>query len=203
MGKSHNRNDQEVERAEAPVIFAEGPYDLGLDISTNCTGLTLLTATGKLACLQAFKLGPKFPTLWDKADEMERLLRNLQIPTGSVRRIFVEENAKRFSAQSSADTVLTLAKFNGIICYLSRKIFGCEIQDVNVISARSKLGYKVKGKNQKDQVFQQTLAMHPEFPWITHVVKGQTVFNAINKDMNDSFVIVKAGQLLFPLHPSC
>ena len=112
----------------------------------------------------------------------------------------MEENAKRFSAQSSADTVLTLAKFNGIVCYLSRKIFGCEIQDVNVISARSKLGYKVKGKNQKDQVFQQTLAMHPEFPWITHIVKGQTVYNAINKDMNDSFVIVKAGQLLFPSH---
>jgi hypothetical protein len=54
-----------------------------------------------------------------------------------IEKIFVEANAKMFSTGfSSADTLLTLAKFNGLISYLSHKAFNAEVIDVNVTSAR-------------------------------------------------------------------
>lgn len=140
----------------------------------------------------------RFVGLWDKADEVEKYLTNLQIQPGAIARVFVEENAKRFApGMTSADTILTLAKFNGIVSYIMHKKYGAQILDVPVSKGRSILGIKVKGKNQKEQVFQHNLLHHPEFPWITHEVKGEIVFDGINRDSSDAFVVVRSGQLIY------
>lgn len=87
---------------------------------------------------------------------------------------------------------------NGLVSYLAHKHFGAEVLDVIPTTARSRMGFKVTGKNQKEQVFQQNLVLHPEFPWITHEVKGKTLVDAINRDMNDAYVICRGGQLIYP-----
>ena len=115
-------------------------HDLGLDISTSVVGVCLLDASGDLVFLDCIKLTSiKFETIWDKADEVNAVL-SVMMFNKNVRRIFVEENAKRFAVgYSSADTILTLAKFNGIVSYLAQKAFSAPVIDINVNSARSKL----------------------------------------------------------------
>jgi len=140
----------------------------------------------------------KFTGLWEKADEVERYLANLQIQPEAIARVFVEENAKRFApGMTSADTILTLAKFNGIVSYIMHKKYGAQIFDVPVSKGRSALGIKVKGKNQKEQVFQYNLLHHPEFPWITHEVKGEIVYDGVNRDSSDAYTIVRSGQIIY------
>lgn len=173
--------------------------DLGLDISTSVTALCVLGEDHKMLELIPIKLATKFDNLWDKANEVKRVFQESVEPKYLIKRIFVEENAKRFSQGfTSADTILTLAKMNGIVSYIAKCMFtGSQVCDVNVRSARAKLGIKVSGKNQKDQVYAHVLKNHPDFPWATHIVKGQIVYNAYNKDMSDAYVICRAGQIIF------
>lgn len=119
--------------------------------------------------------------------------------------MFVEANAKVFSGGgSSADTILTLAKMNGLVSYLSFKKFGCTVHDVNVASARKAIGFvnskSVPGKV-KDKVFDFVVDKHPEFPWRTHVAKtgkhkGAEVYDADMKDACDAWVVCKGGMKL-------
>lgn len=180
-------------------IQGYGPFDIGFDISTTTTGVCILRQEdGSLVHLAPTRLN-KIEGLFRKADFVVEYLQNLQIQPGAVARVFVEANAKRFGqGLTSADTILTLAKMNGLVSYLAHKHFGVEVFDVIPTTARSRMGFKVKGKDQKEQVFQQNLALHPEFPWITHEIKGKTVIDAVNRDSNDAYVICRGGQLIYP-----
>ena len=198
MGRREDKGDHVDQRAPGETL------DIGLDISTSVTGISVLKRDGSLVALRALKLGPQYPTLWEKADAAEEELKNLRIQLDAllgkdvaIGRIFVEENAKRFATgMTSADTILTLAKFNGIVCYIAQKMFRCPVIETNVISARSRCGIKVKGKNQKEQVLAYNLAAHPDWPWVTHVVKGEVIFNACNKDLSDAYVIARGSQII-------
>lgn len=126
-------------------------------------------------------------------------LDKLNILPGAIARVFVEANAKRFApGMTSADTILTLAKMNGLVSYLVHKKFNAPVFDVLPVTARARLGIKVKGKNQKEQAFQHVLKQHPEFPWITHVVKGKSVVDGVNRDLCDAFILTRASQLIYP-----
>ena len=193
---------------------------MGLDISTSIIGVCFLTRnTSKLIHLNCIKLtSTKFTDLWEKVDfakvELEKLCQEVLNPHHSVNypvyrtfsRIFVEENAKRFSPGfSSADTILTLAKMNGIMSYLARNIANAPVIDVNVTSARSKLGLKIdrtdKSKTVKEKVFEKNVLLHPEFPWPQHLAKtgkhiGQVVYNVEARDMSDAYVICAGGKII-------
>lgn len=201
MVKRDNSKDKtsELSNNQPKTIQGFGPFDLGFDISTTTTGVVLLNHhDGSLVHMSAIRMNT-VEGLFDKADYALEYLRNLQIQPGAIARVFVEANAKRFAqGLTSADTILTLAKINGLVSYLAHKEFNAPVLDVLPVTARSRLGFKVSGKNQKEQVFQQNMAMHPDFPWITHQVKGLTVVDKINRDMNDAWVICRGGQLIHP-----
>jgi len=177
-------------------------YLLGLDISTSCTGVSILDQEEQLVLLDAIKLNStKLKTMWDKADYVLEQLKEI-IGDRKVERVFVEANAKMFTKGfSSADTLMTLAKFNGIISYITYKNFAAEIIDVNVNSARKAIGFKnnkLDKRSVKDKVFEHVTTTHPEFPWKKHIAKtgksvGQEVFDAEMKDACDSWVIVCGG----------
>jgi Holliday junction resolvasome RuvABC endonuclease subunit len=177
-------------------------YLLGLDISTSCTGVSILDQEEQLVLLDAVKLNStRLKTMWDKADYVLEQLKEF-VGDRKIERVFVEANAKMFTKGfSSADTLMTLAKFNGIVSYITYKNFGAEIIDVNVNSARKAIGFKndkLDKRPVKEKVFDHVIAMHPEFPWKKHVAKtgksvGQEVFDAEMKDSCDSWVIVCGG----------
>jgi hypothetical protein len=192
---------------------------LGLDISTSVVGITALDPLNPDALPFVFdtiilkpnkknKLGDE-ATLFTKAtyfkQEFDKLMRDYKLqPT----KIFVEENAKSFKqGASSADVILTLAKFNGIVSYITMTtdsyVQPVALIDVNVTSARSKLGFKNpnpkdKSKTIKEKVFDYVTAKHPEFPWRKHIAKtghsqGQEVYDSDMYDACDSYVIVRGG----------
>jgi len=186
---------------------AKPTYKIGLDISTSCTGVCLIDDKENLIALDAIKLtSTSLTNMWQKAD---RTIQEIQrIGSGyPVDRIFVEANAKMFSKGfSSADTLLTLAKFNGIVSYLAHKHFSAEVYDINVTSARKAVGFKNTKADKrpvKDKVFEYVTALHPQFPWKRHVAKtgshkGQVVFDAEMKDASDAWVICVGGHRLNP-----
>jgi hypothetical protein len=116
--------------------------------------------------------------------------------------IAVEENAKRFTPGfSSADTIITLAKFNGILCYIMFLKYSLKPIYINVRSARAKLGikinYKDKSKPTKQKVVEHLVAAHPNFPWVYKTSKdGTSRLVKINEDRADSYVIAEAARLM-------
>lgn len=188
-------------------------YSLALDISTSVVGVCLLENTTppsrQPVVLDAVKLtSTKLTTMWDKADfalsEIVRLVGPTHGP--QVTRIYVEENAKRFApGLSSADVILTLAKMNGIMCFLCHRAFNkAPVIDVNVSSARKAVGFKNTMSDKrpvKDKVFEYVTTMYPSFPWKQHLAKtggkkGQVVFDLEMKDAADAWVVGVGGSVL-------
>ena len=100
-------------------------YVLGLDISTSCTGIAILHHSGKLQQLNYVDLS-KCNSYWDKVDlfreEMKKIIMGLN---GPIQRIFIEESLQRFrSGMSSAKTLSTLTKFNGVASFIAREQTG-------------------------------------------------------------------------------
>jgi hypothetical protein len=181
------------------------PVVIGLDVSTTCTGVCVLHAqTGQLIKLYPIKFtSTKIDDFWDKVSLLKTaLLTNIE-PDWDIRSVAVEENAKRFTPGfSSADTILTLAKFNGIACHVFFESFNIKPHYINVRSARSKLGIKIdqtdKTQTTKQKVLRKVVELNPNFPWIYREVKGEKQLVKINEDLGDSWVIAAAARKLFP-----
>ena len=180
-------------------------YKLGLDISTSVIGVCLIDENEQAIVFDAVKLtSTTLSSMWDKADRGIEEIKKL-VGDKKVEHIYVEANAKMFSTGfSSADTLFTLAKFNGLISYLSHKAFKAEVVDVNVTSARKAVGFKnakVDKRPVKEKVFDYVQALHPELPWKRHVAKtgknqGQEIYNTEMKDACDAWVICVGGSRL-------
>lgn len=188
------------------VESANATYLLGLDISTSCTGVCILDKNLNLVMLDAVKFPSSCITMFDKADRGIEEIKKL-VSGKNIEKIFVEANAKMFMPGfSSADTLITLAKFNILLSYLSHKAFGAQVIDVNVSSARKAVGFKsnkADKRPKKEQVKDYVIALHPEFPYKKHIAKtgskkNQEVYDASNGDMIDAWVIAKGGSLLNP-----
>jgi hypothetical protein len=171
-----------------------------------------LDENDELIGLDCIKLNiSKLDNIYKKADfifeMLPTILSKFDLKATQIKDIFVEENAKRFSEGfSSADTILTLAKMNGIVSWMARKVFsGAEIVEVNVSSARAKAGIKIdrtdKTLSVKEKVFIANTKAHPEFPWPKHLAKtgkhkDEVVFDVCARDMSDAYVIVKGGKAI-------
>jgi hypothetical protein len=182
--------------------------DLGLDISTAVVGVVLLDIKGNLVKMDHVKLNVVgLETLFDKADFTIDWLKTNLVGV-KVRKIFVEANAKMFTPGfSSADTLFTLAKMNALISYLSHKHFDSPVFDINVSSARAKMGLKInradKTKSTKEKVRDQLLVLYPNLPVKTHTAKtgkskGQVVPDKEMEDELDAYIVARGGQLLNP-----
>jgi len=143
----------------------------------------------------------KLPDFWSKIEHMRVAFDAFHEPNWNVERIAVEENAKRFTPGfSSADTIITLAKFNGVLCYLMYVKYGLKPFYINVRSARSKLGikinYKDKSKTTKQKVLDHVTTLHPDYPWVYREVKGKKTLTKINEDRADAWIMAAAANIM-------
>jgi len=186
--------------------------DIGLDVSTSVVGVCVVNhSTGNLISLFPIKLtSSKLDDLWDKASEFKKEFTKNISPSWIIKRLFVEDVAKKFSPGfSSAGTIVTLAKMNAIACLVAYEAYGIKPTFVNVRSARAQIGIKIdtkdKTRSTKEKVFEKVLNINPGFPWLQHMAKtgkntGQMVYDACNQDMGDAWIAVCGGQKLFPVH---
>ena len=177
---------------------------LGLDISTSCTGWRVLGPEGQLVGLGYIPLS-KQPNLFQKAQVISDELSMLHFRYG-VEKVFVEENLQAFRpGLSSAKTILTLARFNGIASYLAQQEFEIEPEYINVNSARKAVGLKIVRKSKggaptKEQVL-EWVTPQIDFEWPTKILKsgprkGLTILESGCYDAADAYVIAKAGYLV-------
>ncbi len=177
-------------------------FTIGLDISTSCTGVCVLDEDGELKILTHLKYPSKM-TLWAKADLTRQTLETLKEQYGlEISAFFVEESLQKFRpGLSSAKTLTTLSKFNGIVCYLTRQVFGLDPEPINVNTARKTVGLKIpRGSNSK-QIVHEWVSAETDFEWPTKILrggprKGQEVLIDACYDMADAYLIARAGQAL-------
>lgn len=182
---------------------------LGMDVSTAVTAATLL-ATGlgvghRIVSMSHVELS-KVDGFWAKVDALQAFLEGVKDTadrTGGLTHAFVEESLQAFRpGLSSAATLMTLAKFNGITCAMVRSLTGCTPEPLAATSARKSCGIVVRrdavddsGKrlDAKRQTFRQLTAQggplaHVEFP----TKRGGDVKDWA-MDEADSFVVALAG----------
>ena len=169
---------------------------LGLDISTSNIGYCIFK-NGELINAGAIEL-PSKKCMFEKAVHTSEILKELK--KYKISRILIEENLQSFrSGFSSAKTISTLAKFNGIISYISNTTFNIKPEFINVNHARKKCGIKIdrkSKKNTKEQVL-EWVSQQPQFKnfdWPTKILKngprrGVTVLKPQCYDIADAAVL--------------
>ena len=168
---------------------------LGLDISTSIVGATVLGADGEVVYCEAWDLRNKkdFPTLYEKAQRVKQMLAIVyDTKKYQFESIVIEQSLMAFRPGfSSAKTILTLAKFNGIVSYICRRDFGIEPEYIGASTARKICGIKVeKGKRAKEVGLDFLLDNEGTFE-VEYTKHGNP--RPGTYDRADSYIIAKAG----------
>jgi len=182
-----------------------GNLVLGLDVSTSTTGVCILDPSilpdnkgSHLLYLDRVEF-KKCKTFWEKTDLIAaEFIILLQKYPGQFT-VALEEPLMGFRAgMSSAATITTLMRFNGIVSYIARDIF--KVDPVYIASSRARklCGIKmqrtsVAGISGKEQVFQ-----YMQVNDLSHV-RWPTKKNGDpvdwSRDATDSYVIARAACL--------
>ena len=171
---------------------------LGLDVSTSKTGWCLLHIDGtlmKMGCV----VSKDGSDLFDRADQLIAEIRAVLAESSSPVEIVIEEPLLRFAkGMSSASTLLTLNRYNGMVTYACWNALGIRPTHLNVIFARRRLGIKKeKGDNVKEVVMKWVAEHERDYVWPTRVVtrgkkSGQTIFEGSCFDVADAYVMARA-----------
>ena len=165
---------------------------LGLDISTSITGFTVLDDSGDVLVCDYINL-KKLNGIFEKARMVEQELEKLFLQH-KINQVWIEESLQMFSSgMSSAKTLATLTKFNGIVSWIAWDKFEIVPEYIAAVSARKEIGLTVsKGQRGKDVVMKYMLDKEPWFV----VDYGRTgKIKPHFYDMADSFVVAKAGYI--------
>lgn len=177
---------------------------LGLDVSTSVTGVCIINADAEpilgthILHLDRIEF-KKCTTLWDKADKVHQELSAITKLHPGEYRIALEEPLLGFQkGMSSAATITTLMRFNGIVSYIARGILGVEPEYISAAHARKLCGVKmlrtsVAGKSGKEQVFSYMAdndLKHVQWP-----LKKSGAVVDWSRDATDAYVIARAASL--------
>jgi hypothetical protein len=185
---------------------------LGLDVSTSVTGVCIVDDAVKpddrgshIRYLDRIEF-KGCCSLWEKADKVYDSFLALEedghIPV--ISRVVLEEPLMGFRpGMSSAQTISTLMRFNGIVSYLARERFSCEPEYISSAHARKLCGIKLQltalGGPQKEQVFSFMAAndlKHVQWP----LKKSGNIVDW-SRDACDAYVIARAAALNGPVQP--
>lgn len=172
---------------------------LGLDVSTSKTGWCLLGANGLLEKMGCVDLSES-SDLFNKTEMLISGLKSEVSHIDSPFEIVIEEPLLSFArGMSSASTLLTLNRFNGMVTHACWRDLAVKPRHLNVIFARRRLGIKKdKGQNIKDVVMAWVAQDVTSYVWPTKVVtrgkrKGETVFEPFCYDVADAYVMARAA----------
>lgn len=176
---------------------------LALDVSTSIVGVTILRDTEIL--LIDYIDFKKCNSIFDKTDVVSTYLDGVLGGEHKIQIVAVEEPLMSFSmGMSSAKTITTLFRFNGMVSLLTHQKFKMEPIYISASHARKVCGIKVQqkkkcGLSHKQQTFNHMMAN--DLKHIVWPTKKQTKKN-VNPpvvewayDCVDSYVIAKAGLL--------
>ena len=168
---------------------------LGLDISTSITGATVIQEEKILeTTFWDTRNKNHFPTIYQKARHVKGKLEELASKY-KVSHVYIEQSLHSFrSGFSSAQTLSTLSRFNGIISWVCWDLFNIEPEMIAATSARKQAGVSIKrGDNAKEKVLQFIIDKYPNIE-IQYTKHGNPKPGTL--DMCDSIVIALAGDKL-------
>ena len=173
---------------------------LGLDISTSNVGWCLLEKeTGQFIDAGALELSKK-KDIFEKSDVVRKALKELN-KRYKISKVGIEENLQAFRPGfSSAKTIVTLARFNGIVTLLAFEEIKVRPSFVNVNSARKTVGLKIDRKSTtktKDQVLEFVQGKVQNYKWPTRTLKsgprkGLVLFADSCYDIADAYIIASS-----------
>ena len=167
---------------------------LGLDVSTSVTGATILDKEGNVVYNEAWDTR-KFKNFFEKVRHVEKYINQLRSDGYGIERVYIEQSLQSFrSGFSSAKTLSTLARFNGVVSWLVYRILQSEPEYIAATSARKACGIKVsRGQKGKQVVLNYVLDNVPEIS-VLYTKKNNVKPECYDKA--DSWVIARAGYVL-------
>jgi Holliday junction resolvasome RuvABC endonuclease subunit len=174
---------------------------LALDISTSITGFCVFN---QWDCIHIGHIDlRKEKDFFKKVDLVKEKIEELN-EHYKFKKVAIEEAFQSFGrGLSSAKTLFTLAKFNGIIQYIVFSL-GISTTVINVNNARKLVGIKInkkdKTKTTKQKVLDQVQQLDTKITWKKRRLKsgprkGLEIFDDCCYDMADAWVIGKAHLL--------
>ena len=188
--------------------MSSAKFVIGLDVSTSCIGVTIMDVTGKLE--EMFYISPPKTSkkngeidIYDKVEYVEKIFRELDY---EFKHIFIEEPLPN---GPNINTVILLAKFNGMISQKMKDIYGIAPIHLSVYEARCNFFPEYikkevkknvlketlsfpKGADKKKLVFDKVSFLEPYFEWKR---RKDLTLKTENYDMADSYVVAKSGLL--------
>ena len=177
---------------------------LGIDISTSITGFAIV-ADGQIVFYDSIDLR-KYKNIFDKTIAIKEKLLDLyemyqcdnesSIRIGNseypIEHIYIEQSLHMFmGGKSSAKTLSTLTRFNGIVSLLVYELFEIRPEFIGASSARKAAGIKVpRGQKAKQVVLQHLLDNEPAFK-IEYTKNGNP--KPESYDRADAIIIAMAG----------
>ena len=172
---------------------------LGLDISTTMVGAALIDpSTRQLRESIQWDIKNK-DSLFEKSEAIGAELYTLR-SLYDITDIFVETSLKKFlPGKSRADTIIKLAKFNGIVSWVCFECFDMEPTYINVNTARSLYGLSfprgTKGPQRKKMVIEAVIEKEKSrFKY--EMARGGKNYKRGTDDRADAVVIARAGEFL-------
>jgi len=168
---------------------------LGLDISTSITGYTILDSRGNIIENGAWDTR-KYKDFFDKAEVIRQNVAEIHRKYGKqIEHVYIEQSLQAFrSGFSSAKTLSSLSRFNGIVSWLVYALFQIKPEYIAATSARKLCGIKVpRGEKAKAVVLDYLLKNESSFV-IEYTRHGNPKPDSY--DRADSIVIARAGSIL-------
>jgi len=164
---------------------------LGLDISTSITGYTLID--GDKIILNSAWDTRKYKDFFEKVIHVKAGLEEVHEQYGEqIGAVYIEQSLQSFrSGFSSAKTLSTLSRFNGIVSWIVFDKYKIKPEYLAATSARKLCGIKIpRGQKAKAVVLKFLLDNEPSFV-IDYTSHGNP--KPESYDRADSLVIAKAG----------
>tara|TARA_R110000824_G_scaffold332637_2_gene519253 strand:+ start:24285 stop:24812 length:528 start_codon:yes stop_codon:yes gene_type:complete len=164
---------------------------IGLDISTSITGCTIID--GETVVVNAAWDTRKYKDFFEKAQHVRKELEKIHSQYGDkITAIYIEQSLQSFrSGFSSAKTLSTLSRFNGIVSWFVYDLFKDKPEYIAAPTARRLCGIKIpRGQKAKTVVLNYLLENEESFQ-VEYTKFGNP--RPESYDKADSLIIAKAG----------
>lgn len=172
---------------------------LGLDISTTMVGVAVIdTDDRSLVEVEGWDIS-KAQTIFEKSEIIGAELYTLRSKY-NITEVFIETALKKFlPGRSRADTIIKLAKFNGIVSWICFECFEKDPTYINVNTARTLYGLSfprsTKGPKRKKMVIEAVIEKE-KTAFKYEMARGGRNYKKGTDDRADAVVIARAGEYL-------
>jgi|TARA_R110002124_G_scaffold58961_2_gene163525 Holliday junction resolvasome RuvABC endonuclease subunit len=172
---------------------------LGLDISTSIVGVAIVNPETKELVVSEHIDLTKIDSVFSKAELVGAELWQIN-NNHAIKDLFIETALMKFiPGRSKADTIVKLAKFNGIISWMCYDTFGLNPVYLNVNTARSLYGLSfprgTKGPQRKKMVIESVIEKE-KTAFKYEMARGGKNYKKGTDDRADAIVIARAGEFL-------